>query len=301
MLSLDKLFASWKLLKANLALSVLFTVVPSFFLGPFLPSKFTVAFCLLGTWLMACAAFVYNQILERDTDALMIRTQKRPLVGKTLSLPYAYILGSSLLGLGLCILLLGTNLLTASIAFFSFFYYVVIYTILLKPNTSWNTVLGGVAGSLGPLIGEATVNGKITEVGIAMFLLLFFWQPAHFWCLALNYLDDYKKANIPVLPVQKGVSHTLGQMIFYQFILSLSTLLFALPPISLFGIIFLLPSFSISIFILYGMWRLQKTWGKSRKIFFTPMRIFFLTIIHMLIWHITLGLDLYFRYWQNIP
>ena len=315
LLLLHKLQQLSSLLKSGLAFSILFTVVPAFFLGPALPSYSLVIFTLLGTWLVACSSFVYNQIIERHRDALMTRTQERSLVltgskaatERKISLTFAHIIGSSFLGLGLYILFVGSHPFAALAALGSFVYYVFIYTVILKPRTHWNTVLGGICGSIGPLIGELAVNHTISEYGLMMFALLFVWQPPHFWCLALYYKEDYSRAHIPVLPVSKGVRVTLQQILFYQCLLCFLILLTSLPPLELFGPVFLWPSLCIGLVVLYSMWSLKKNYlrintkGKNvsdaKKPSFKPMRVFALSIVHMLLWHIALSLDLYLRFW----
>ena len=233
-----------KLIKFNLAFSILFTVLPGFFVGPSLPSLELALYTLFGTLLVSCSAFVYNQIIEVKRDALMKRTQSRPLVTQEISLRFAHILGSTLLGVGTIILFFGSMPLAACIALGSFTYYVFIYTAFLKTRTSLNTLLGGISGSVGPLIGEAAVSASISEYGLSMFLLLFLWQPAHFWCLALHYQEDYRRANIPMLPVVKGFHHTTKQMIGYQVLLCLVFVLMSIPPLHLTSYIFLFPSLS---------------------------------------------------------
>ena len=307
------------LLKSGLAFSILFTVIPGLFLGPALPSYSLVISTLLGTWLVACASFVYNQIIERHRDALMTRTQGRPLAlieselgteeggKKKISLGLAHIIGSSFLGLGVYILFVGAHPLASLTALLSFIYYVFIYTVLLKPKTHWNTVLGGICGSVGPLIGELAVNSTISEYSLAMFLLLFLWQPPHFWCLALHYQEDYRRAQIPVLPVSKGIKTTLQQTLFYQCLLCLLILACSLPPLKLFGPIFLWPALLTGLVVLYFMRSLQKSYlNKSAKgqhnwnakgPAFKPMRVFALSIVHMVLWHLALSFDLYLRFW----
>ena len=308
-LLIDKLKLLPSLLKSGLAFSILFTVLPALFLGPALPSYSLVIFTLLGTWLVACASFVYNQIIERESDALMTRTEKRALVslGKTgekkVSLSFAHLLGSSLLALGFYILFTASHPLAACMALFSFMYYVFIYTAFLKPRTHWNTVLGGICGSVGPLIGELAVNHRLSEYGLAMFILLFLWQPPHFWCLSLAYVEDYRRAGIPVLPVSKGYKVTLEQILFYQILLCLSILFCSLPPLELFGPIFLWPSLLMGLAVLYSMWSLRKNYldsdRKSKKHSLRPMAVFHLSIVHMILWHLALVLDLYLRFWAG--
>ena len=285
------------LLKWGLANSILFTVVPGMLLGPGLPSPSLIIFTLTGTWLVACASFVYNQIIEVERDALMERTKARPLVTRKFSHNIAHVVGSGLLVLGMYIIDLGANSLAAIFALLSFFHYIFVYTIYLKPRTSWNTLIGGFSGSVGPLIGEAAVSGKVSEYGIAMFLLLFLWQPPHFWGLALRYKQDYERAKIPMLPVVRGELVTCYQMIFYQVLLCICMVAISLPPFQLSGPIFLYPSLAWGLLVLYFMFRLLRQNKKGGDTKIRPMLVFFLTIAHMLLWHITITLDIYLRFW----
>lgn len=297
----------YKLLKPGLAGAVVFTIAPGLLLGPRLPSVELIVLTMLGTFLTAMASFVYNQIIEIRTDALMERTRSRPLPAGQLSVMQAYLLGSSLLGAGLAILALNVNLLAMSIALASFLYYVFLYTAWLKPLTAWNTALGGAAGAVGPLIGEAAVSGEIGVHGVYLFILLFLWQPPHFWCLGLKYKDEYAAAGLPILPVAKGVSETMRQMLGYQWLL-VAFIALGLYPLGLGGIWFGLPSLAVGALVLWQMYGLR---SRVRRVVAEhgehppaellaearPLRAFFLTILHMLVWHGAMAIDLYFRIW----
>ncbi len=287
-------------MKSGLAFSILFTVIPGMLVGSALPSFSLLVFTLLGTWLIACSSFVYNQIIEAPRDALMERTRHRPLASKNMSTISAHVIGSSLLFLGLYTLFFGAHPLAALVALLSFFYYVFIYTAILKPRTSLNTVLGGLSGSVGPLIGEAAVSGSVGEYGLAMFILLFLWQPAHFWCLAIHYIEDYRRVNLPVLPVAKGIDFSLKQIFLYQCLLCLAFVVVCIPPLNLLGLIFFIPSFLFGLFVLYAIWRLRhsRASGTVSK-GFGPMRVFLWTIVHMVLWHIVMALDLYLGLWST--
>ena len=203
--------------------------------------------------------------------------------------------------MGLYILFIASHPLASLAALASFLYYIFVYTIFLKPRTHWNTVLGSFCGSVGPLIGELAVNHTLTEYGLAMFALLFVWQAPHFWCLALHYKEDYKRVGIPVLPVHKGLKVTLDQILFYQALLCLLILLFSLPPLNLFGPIFLWPSLLTGLIVFYSMLSLRKNYldpkQKGKKSSPKPMLAFGLSILHMLLWHIALLIDIYLRFW----
>lgn len=301
------------LLKPTLGASILFTIIPGLLLGPDLPNASLIFFTMLGTYLVAIASFAYNQLLEVPTDAIMERTRIRPLPSGRMQPLTVHLIGSSLLGLGMFLLVMYVNVLAAAAALASFLWYVFIYTAWLKPRSPLNTVLGGAAGSIGPLIGEAAASGQITVEGWMMFLILFLWQPPHFWCLGIKYRDQYGRAGIPILPVAKGVGVTLNQMIFYQVLLLLS--IFSMYfPLGMAGEVFLVPAFGFGCLVLYFMLRLKtgftgepdptaggdahsgaSPFGKSGL---SPLKVFFLTILHMLIWHLALGADIYIRRWM---
>lgn len=299
------------LLKPTLGASILFTIIPGLLLGPQLPNAGLIFFTMLGTYLVAIASFAYNQLLEIPTDGIMERTQNRPLPAGRFQPFTVHLIGSSLLGLGMFLLVMYVNALAALAALASFLWYVFIYTAWLKPRSPLNTVLGGAAGSIGPLIGEAAASGQITLEGWMMFLILFLWQPPHFWCLGIKYRDQYAKAGLPILPVAKGVATTLNQMIFYQVLLLLS--IFSMYyPLGMAGEVFLIPAFGFGCLVLYFMLRMRTKFESQRDAEsadpvaghgpaaghgLSPLKIFFLTILHMLIWHLALGADIYLRRW----
>lgn len=288
------------LLKPTLGASILFTIIPGLLLGPELPDAGLIFFTMLGTYLVAISSFAYNQLLEIRTDGLMERTQNRPLPAGRMDPLTVHLIGSSLLGTGMFLLVMYVNVLAALAAFASFLWYVFIYTAWLKPRSSLNTVLGGAAGSIGPLIGEAAASGQITVEGWMMFLILFLWQPPHFWCLGIKYRTQYAAAGLPILPVAKGVGATINQMLFYQVLLLLS--IFAMYfPLGLAGEVFLVPAFGFGCLVLYFMLQFRARQseledGASGR-GMSPLRVFFLTILHMLIWHLALSADIYLRRW----
>lgn len=283
----------YRLVKGGLGFSILITIVPGLLLGPELPDTALVLSTLFGTYLVAAGSFIYNQILEKERDGLMERTRNRPLPSGRLSPALAHVLGSSCLVVGLLILARGANPLAAALALASFLYYLFVYTAWLKPHTPMNTVAGGMAGAIGPLIGQAAATGRVDIHGFLMFLLLFLWQPPHFWCLAIHYRDDYAKAGFPMLPVARGIPATVRQMLFYEGLL-LAVMAAAFYPLGLVGPIFFFPSIALGAIVLGFMVRLRVKPGAN------PMPIFFLTILHMLVWHISLALDIYHRSFASL-
>ncbi len=188
-----------------------------------LPSFGLVAATLIGGTLAAGASNAFNMVIEADTDKLMARTSNRPLVLGTISRHHALIFASVIGVLSLVIFELFTTHLATLLTALAIFYYVVIYTILLKPNTSQNIVWGGAAGCMPVLIGWAAVTGSLTWVPVAFFMVIFFWTPPHFWALAIKYKDDYSAAGIPMLPSVASQTNVIGQMWFHTIAMVISS------------------------------------------------------------------------------
>jgi protoheme IX farnesyltransferase len=188
-----------------------------------LPSFGLVAATLIGGTLAAGASNAFNMVIEAETDKLMARTSKRPLVLGTVSKKNATIFASLLTVLSLAIFEIFTTNLATLLTALAIFYYVVIYTIILKPNTSQNIVWGGAAGCMPVLIGWAAVTDSLTLVPVAFFLVVFFWTPPHFWALAIKYKDDYSAAGIPMLPSVSTQSNVISQMWFHTIAMVVSS------------------------------------------------------------------------------
>jgi len=153
----------------------------------------------------------------------MARTSKRPLVTGSITRTHAIIFASAITVISLVIFQIFTTELATLLAALAIFYYVVIYTIILKPNTSQNIVWGGAAGCMPVLIGWAAVTGSLTLVPVAFFLVVFFWTPPHFWALAIKYKDDYSAAGIPMLPSVSTQSNVINQMWFHTIAMVVSS------------------------------------------------------------------------------
>jgi protoheme IX farnesyltransferase len=188
-----------------------------------LPSFGLVAATLIGGTLAAGASNAFNMVIEADTDKLMARTSKRPLVTGSVTRTQAIIFACILTVLSLLIFEIFTTELATLLTALAIFYYVVIYTIILKPNTSQNIVWGGAAGCMPVLIGWAAVTGSLTLVPVAFFLVVFFWTPPHFWALAIKYKDDYSAAGIPMLPSVSTQSNVINQMWFHTIAMVVSS------------------------------------------------------------------------------
>ena len=212
------------LMKLRVVELLIITTLPAMVLAEKgFPSFGLVAATLVGGTLAAGASNAFNMVIEVDTDKLMARTSKRPLVTGSITRTQAIIFASVITVLSLVIFQIFTTELATLLAALAIFYYVVIYTIILKPNTSQNIVWGGAAGCMPVLIGWAAVTGSLTLVPVAFFLVVFFWTPPHFWALAIKYKDDYSAAGIPMLPSVSTQSNVIYQMWFHTIAMVVSS------------------------------------------------------------------------------
>lgn len=212
------------LMKLRVVELLIITTLPAMVLAQKgLPDFGLVAATLIGGTLAAGASNAFNMVIEAETDKLMARTSKRPLVLGTVSKRNATIFASLLTILSLAIFEIYTTHLATLLTGLAIFYYVVIYTIILKPNTSQNIVWGGAAGCMPVLIGWAAVTGSLTLVPVAFFFVVFFWTPPHFWALAIKYKDDYSAAGIPMLPSVSSQSNVISQMWFHTIAMVVSS------------------------------------------------------------------------------
>ena len=204
------------LTKPRLLPLVLFTGLPIFWMAADdWRSPSFVGLTLLGICLAAAAANTFNAYLERDQDALMARTRDRPL-------PAGRIAPRSALRFGIALCIASTFLLwsvagraAAGVGVASILFYVFVYTIWLKPRSTWNAVIGGVAGAAAPLIADVAVHGQVGTAGLALFAIVFFWQPPHVWAIALYRKADYAAAGVPMLPNVIGDQPTRWRMLWY--------------------------------------------------------------------------------------
>ena len=214
------------LTKPRVVSLIVFTAVIGMFLATpgMVPPRILVA-ATLGIALVAGAAAAVNCLVEQRIDALMLRTRWRPLPRGELSaaptLAFAGVLGS----LGLWLLAHFVNPLTMGLTLATFVGYAVVYTLILKPATPQNIVIGGASGAMPPVLGWAAVTGEVTTEAMLLFLIIFAWTPPHFWSLALYRTEDYARAGVPMLPVTHGRDYTRLQVLLYTLILFAVTLL----------------------------------------------------------------------------
>jgi heme o synthase len=178
-----------------------------------------------GIWLVAAAAAAVNCLVEQKIDAVMSRTRSRPLPRGELTSRQTLAFASTIGCAGLWMLYELVNPLTMWLTFGTFIGYAVIYTVLLKPSTPQNIVIGGASGAMPPVLGWAAVTGDVTPEALLLFLIIFAWTPPHFWALALYRTDDFAKAGLPMLPVTHGQRFTRLYVLLYTLVLFASALL----------------------------------------------------------------------------
>ena len=187
------------------------------------PSITLLLWTLVGGTLAAGSANAFNMVIESERDKLMKRTAKRPLVTGVVSRRQAAIFAAFIGLLSLVIFYQFTTPLATILTAIAIVYYVIVYTIALKPHTSQNIVWGGAAGCMPVLIGWAAVTNSLSWVPVAFFMVIFFWTPPHFWALAIKYKDDYSAAGIPMLPSVATRANVIGQMWFHTIAMVLSS------------------------------------------------------------------------------
>ena len=172
-----------------------------------------------GIWLVAGAAAAFNCLVEQQIDAKMRRTAWRPTARGQLSNPLTLAFSAGLCVLGSWILYVWVNPLTMWLTFATFVGYAVVYTVILKPMTPQNIVIGGASGAMPPVLGWAAMTGAVGPEALILFLIIFLWTPPHFWALALYRVEDYRKAGLPMLPVTHGNEFTRLQIFLYTLVL----------------------------------------------------------------------------------
>ena len=272
------------LLKPRVMSLVIFTCAVGYVTSNSSIDTFNAIVGIIFVALGAGAAGCLNMWYDADIDALMTRTCLRPIPTGKIKKNYALIYGLVLTFVSVVSLNYFTNTLSALLLLFTILFYILVYTIWLKRKTSQNIVIGGAAGALPPIIGWAIATNSISIEPITLFLIIFFWTPSHFWALSLYKAKDYKKANIPMLPVSDGIEKTK----VYIFIYSLTMIPAILFPyfINFAGITYLIPSVLLTLYYCYICYELMnfkknKFESKQAKKVFT-YSIFYLFLIFVL-------------------
>ena len=222
----QRLRAFYSLTKPRVVSLIVFTAVIGMFLAtPGMVPAVTLLAATIGIFFVAGAAAAVNCLVEQKIDAVMARTRARPTVMGTISSPQILLLSGGVGGLGLAILWHAVNPLTMWLTLATFVGYAIIYTVILKPSTPQNIVIGGASGAMPPVLGWAAITGDVTFQPLLLFLIIFAWTPPHFWALALYRRKEYERAGVPMLPVTHGEAFTRLHLLLYTLMLVATTLL----------------------------------------------------------------------------
>ena len=239
-----------------------------------------------GIWLVAGAAAAFNCVVEQHIDAKMKRTAWRPTAkgqltnGKTLSF------SAVLCAAGSAVLYFAVNPLTMWLTFATFVGYAVVYTVILKPLTPQNIVIGGASGAMPPVLGWAAMTGVVSPEALILFLIIFLWTPPHFWALALYRVEDYRKSGLPMLPVTHGSEFTRLQILLYTFVLFAACLMPFMMRMS--GWFYLVSAIALSIGFCGYAWALWRNYSDA-----LARKTFRFSLIHLSLLFAALLIDHY--------
>lgn len=248
-------------------LAVFCAVIGMFLASPGLPDMGVVLAGTLGIWLLAAAAFAVNCLIEQEIDARMLRTARRATASGSISNIQVIVFSGVLGGAGMLVLYHWVNPLTMWLTFATFVGYAIIYTMILKPLTPQNIVIGGLSGAMPPALGWATVANAVPAEAWILVLIIFIWTPPHFWALALYRNTDYAKSGLPMLPVTHGKQFTRLHILLYSLALFATTLLPFIVRMS--GYLYLASAIVLSGMFVVHAWRLYKEYSdaQARKLF----------------------------------
>ena len=247
----------WALTKPRVTqLAVFCAVIGMFLATPGLPDWRLLLSATIGIWLLAGAAFAVNCLVEREIDSRMARTARRPMAMGEISVNQTLLFSGVIGGLGMWVLYNLVNPLTMWLTFATFVGYAVIYTIILKPATPQNIVIGGLSGAMPPALGWAAIANDVPMQAWILVLIIFVWTPPHFWVLALYRRDDYAKSGLPMLPITHGLKFTQFQIWLYTIVLvATSVMPFA---VRMSGLIYLVSASVLGAISIWYSWRIYK-------------------------------------------
>jgi heme o synthase len=281
------------LCKPRIVELLLITAVPTLFLAyRGLPSLLVTVVVVVGGALAAGSANALNCYIDRDIDVLMRRTSSRPLVRHTVSPRSALTFGLVLGVVAVTLFAVTTNLLAAGLTLAAIAYYVVIYTMLLKRHTSQSTLWGGVCGAAPVVIAWAAATGSLSWPAWLLFGVVFFWQPPHFWALAIKYREDYRAAGIPMLPVVASVRRVLVESVLYSWLMvavSLAVWPWAGP---LYGVVAIVAGAAF-LFEVHRLLRLS--YGTQSRDTLMTMRLFHLSILYLTVVFAAVAVGVFIR------
>jgi protoheme IX farnesyltransferase len=287
----------YELTKPRVVMLIVFTAVVGMFLAvPGWPGVTPVVFGTLGIAMASSSAAVFNHVLDHRTDILMMRTRGRPLPQGKLTERSALMFASSLCVVSMIILWFLVNPLTTVLTFVSLIGYAVVYTVWLKRATPQNIVIGGAAGAAPPVLGWTAATNEVTSGALLLFLIVFVWTPPHFWALAIARLEEYRKVEIPMLPVTHGVPYTRLNILLYSILLLLVTIMPYL--IGMSGLIYLVVALGLGGYFLYYAIRMYR--DRDHEDEELPMQMFKYSISYLGYLFAALLVDHYFLFQLNI-
>jgi protoheme IX farnesyltransferase len=228
---------------------------------PGLPDWRTALAATAGIWLVAAAAAAFNCLVEQHIDAKMTRTAWRPTAKGELTNTQTLAFSALLCAAGSLLLYVLVNPLTMWLTFATFVGYAVVYTVVLKPLTPQNIVIGGASGAMPPVLGWAAIRGEVSAEALILCLIIFLWTPPHFWALALYRAEDYRKSGLPMLPVTHGNEFTRLHVLLYTLVLFAGTLLPFVSGMS--GIVYLVAAVALGIGFTGYAWRLWRSYSDA--------------------------------------
>ncbi|WP_038485110.1 heme o synthase [Collimonas arenae] len=247
----------WALTKPRVTqLAVFCAVIGMFLATPGLPDWQRVVAATIGIWLLAGAAFAVNCLVEREIDSRMARTARRPMARGEITVNQTLVFSGVIGGAGMWVLYNFVNPLTMWLTFATFVGYAIIYTIILKPATPQNIVIGGLAGAMPPALGWAAIANDVPMQAWILVMIIFVWTPPHFWALAMYRRDDYAKSGLPMLPITHGLKFTQLQIWLYTIALVATTMLpFA---VGMSGLIYLASAAVLGVIFLWYAWQIYQ-------------------------------------------
>ena len=280
----------WVLTKPRVTqLAVFCAVIGMFLATPGFPGWQVLIAGTIGIWLLAGAAFAVNCLVEREIDARMARTARRAIASGEISVQKTVVFSLLVGGAGMAVLYLLVNPLTMWLTCATFIGYAVIYTMILKPATPQNIVIGGLSGAMPPALGWAAVANDVPMQAWLLVLIIFVWTPPHFWALAMYRRDDYAQSGLPMLPVTHGLPFTQFHVWLYTIILCATTLLPYAVRMS--GLIYLGSAVLLDIGFLWHAWQIYRRYSDQ-----IARKTFAFSIIYLALQFAALLLDHYFRF-----
>ncbi|MBC3812622.1 MULTISPECIES: heme o synthase [Undibacterium] len=258
----------WALTKPRVTqLAVFCAVIGMFLATPDLPDWRVVVAATIGIWLLAGAAFAVNCLVEREIDSRMARTARRATAAGEISASQTLLFSGVIGGAGMWVLYTLVNPLTMWLTFTTFVGYAVVYTIILKPATPQNIVIGGLSGAMPPALGWAAVANDVPMQAWLLVMIIFVWTPPHFWALAMYRRDDYARSGLPMLPITHGPEFTRFHIWLYTIALFATTMLPYAVQMS--GLIYLVSAVILGAIFLWYAWRIYRNYNDilARKTF----------------------------------